>query len=434
MSFIEINGKRHPIPPGESAIGSDSNGFIALQGESITSRHLLIQGTADGQAAVRRADDSAETHINGVRLGPQPTPLLHGDKIELGGYELLFVDERRSGSTQFVSAEELAKYQPLGAKRPQGAGGASNGRLVSLTDGREYTIVGSPLVLGREAGCDVVVTSKRVSRRHAEIVATAQGYLLRDTSTNGTFVNGERIDGERVLRRADVVRVGDDEFRFYVDAVAEAPEGSDPEDLTGAPAADEAPQAEAIQGVPSSVSPDPVEAAPPPPPANRCRVQAGQHHARDSHHSSSPSDPSFERGGATDAAGVAPDWGRVQAGQHHARDSKYTAAGHRWCLAWGRVQAGQYHARDSRSRSWHACPAATGPGASRGSQRRFQRAAVRDSCAGRECRPGQLQRRGVDRRHCFYNSRQASTARGHLDAGRPRLYEWDLHRWRADIG
>ena len=103
MSFIEINGKRHPIPPGESAIGSDSNGFIALQGESITSRHLLIQGTADGQAAVRRADDSAETHINGVRLGPQPTPLLHGDKIELGGYELLFVDERRSGSTQFVS-------------------------------------------------------------------------------------------------------------------------------------------------------------------------------------------------------------------------------------------------------------------------------------------------------------------------------------------
>ena len=265
MSFIEINGKRHPIPPGESAIGSDSNGFIALQGESITSRHLLIQGTADGQAAVRRADDSAETHINGVHLGPQPTPLLHGDKIELGGYELLFVDERRSGSTQFVSAEELAKYQPLGAKRSQGAGGASNGRLVSLTDGREYTIVGSPLVLGREAGCDVVVTSKRVSRRHAEIVATPQGYLLRDTSTNGTFVNGERIDGERVLRRADVVRVGDDEFRFYVDAVAEAPEGSDPEDLAGAPAADEAPQAEAIQGLPSSVSPDPVEAAPLPP-------------------------------------------------------------------------------------------------------------------------------------------------------------------------
>ena len=80
------------------------------------------------------------------------------------------------------------------------------------------------MVFGREAGCDIVVPNKDVSRRHAEIMATPQGYVLVDSSTNGTFVNGERIEMQRVLARADVVRVGDHEFRFYADLATEKPE------------------------------------------------------------------------------------------------------------------------------------------------------------------------------------------------------------------
>ena len=167
MSFLEIDGNRHSIPPGESSIGSDPSNLIALAGEGIAARHLIVQGTDDGQVSVSRLDP-AETSINGVLLGPQPAPLLHGDKIEIGSYELLFVDERRSGSTQFVRAEDLAKLQELALKpkKKKVATTATGGRLVSLTDGREYAIVGT-LVMGREAGCDVVITSKRVSRRHA---------------------------------------------------------------------------------------------------------------------------------------------------------------------------------------------------------------------------------------------------------------------------
>jgi pSer/pThr/pTyr-binding forkhead associated (FHA) protein len=52
------------------------------------------------------------------------------------------------------------------------------------------------MVFGREAGCDIVA-NKDVSRRHAEIMATPQGYVLVDSSTNGTFVNGERIEMQR---------------------------------------------------------------------------------------------------------------------------------------------------------------------------------------------------------------------------------------------
>lgn len=224
MSFLEIDGKRHAIPSGTSLIGSDGSSFIPLSGDGVTDRHLIIQGTADGQTSVARADDDAETFINGVKLGPQPTPLLHGDKIEMGQHELVFVDERRSGSTQFVNADDLAKFKPPGAaKTAASPTAATGGRLVSLTDGREYEVSPS-VVIGRDAGCDVVITSKRVSRRHAEIVATSKGYIVIDTSTNGTFVNGDRIEGERVLARADIIRLGDDEFRFYADAASQPSE------------------------------------------------------------------------------------------------------------------------------------------------------------------------------------------------------------------
>jgi pSer/pThr/pTyr-binding forkhead associated (FHA) protein len=223
MAFLELAGQRLAIRPGESVIGSDAASAIRVTGSGVLPRHAYLQATPDGQIVIRRADNAAELRINGVRLGPQPTPLLHGDKIEMGTHELLFVDERRSGSTQYMQAMPggAAGSAPGRAveRKPTAATG---GRVVSLTDGREYFVQRS-LVIGRDASCDVVVTNKDVSRRHAEIVTTATGYIVVDSSTNGTFVNGQRVNGQMVLARADVIRVGTSEFRFYADTAAAAP-------------------------------------------------------------------------------------------------------------------------------------------------------------------------------------------------------------------
>src|SRR6185503_5782179 len=149
-------------------------------------------------------------------------PLLHGDKVQVGQFELLFVDERRSGSTQYVQAVDPNKLQGAKPGKKTVPTGTTGGRIVSLTDGREYAITGQSLVMGRDANSDVVVNGKNVSRRHAEIMASPKGYLLVDSSTNGTFVNGERVPGQRLLGRADVIRLGDEEFRFYADAASAA--------------------------------------------------------------------------------------------------------------------------------------------------------------------------------------------------------------------
>src|SRR5213082_2208039 len=266
MALLELGGKRFTIPVGEVTLGSDASCAISLAGAAVLPQHALVQGQADGQVIIRKASPTADVLINGVRLGAEPTPLLHGDKVEVGGHELTFVDERRSGSTQFVKA-----FTPATAEGPAKGGvkppaiGVTGGRVVSLTDGREYVITGASLVFGREAGSDVVVPGKDVSRRHAEIVHTPKGYLLVDSSTNGTFVNEERVEGQRILARADVIRLGDEQFRFYADvAPATAPPPPPPGPAASPPwAAPPPPEAQPTGG--------PGQATPPPGATERLR-------------------------------------------------------------------------------------------------------------------------------------------------------------------
>src|SRR5436309_2336650 len=243
MPLLELGDRKFSLPVGEVALGSDAACAIPLTGAGVLPLHAMLQGQPDGQVVIRKATPAAEVLINGVRLGAEPTPLLHGDKVELGGHELTFVDERRSGSTQFVQKVQLPEAMaPVRAPAKPGATTNTGGRVVSLTDGREYVITSTSVVFGREAGSDIVVPGKDVSRRHAEIVQTAQGYLLVDSSTNGTFVNGERVRGQRILRRADVIGIGGQGCRFYADAVpAAAPPAPQAGPAAGTPLAGQAP-------------------------------------------------------------------------------------------------------------------------------------------------------------------------------------------------
>jgi pSer/pThr/pTyr-binding forkhead associated (FHA) protein len=206
------------VATGDTVIGSAPWCAIVLEGEGVRPHHAVVQGTAEGAAAIRTAGEDAEVSINGVRLGTDPTPVLHGDKIQIFGHEILAVDPQRAGNTQLFDSGAFADLPPVqAAKSPPGPTG---GRVVCLTDGREYTVKSEPLVFGRDAACDVVVTAGDVSRRHAEIQVSPEGYVLMDLSVNGTFVNGKRVGRSHLLARADVIRIGTDEFRFYADAAA----------------------------------------------------------------------------------------------------------------------------------------------------------------------------------------------------------------------
>jgi len=80
---------------------------------------------------------------------------------------------------------------------------------------------GFPALVGREAGLSVILESSSVSRQHAEFLQQNGQLLIHDLgSTNGTFVNHERISGSRELNPGDVVRFADVEFRLQQDKAA----------------------------------------------------------------------------------------------------------------------------------------------------------------------------------------------------------------------
>lgn len=72
-----------------------------------------------------------------------------------------------------------------------------------------------PVLVGRESDLTVMLDSDNVSRQHAEIYLRQSLLMIRDLgSTNGTFVNHERINGDQALRTGDVIRFADVEFRL----------------------------------------------------------------------------------------------------------------------------------------------------------------------------------------------------------------------------
>jgi len=263
MALLEMGGRRFTLPQGEVLLGADPSCAIPLAVPGVLPKHAKLKSLPDGQVVITKAVPEADVLINGVRLGAEPTPLLHGDKVEVGGQELTFVDERRSGSTQYVQAMsapqamERAKAEAKGGKITVNTGG----RVVSLTDGREYAVAGTSLVFGRDASCDVVVAGKDVSRRHAEIMQTPKGYLIVDSSTNGTSVNDTRIEGQRLLARADVITIGEEKFRFYADTAAAPPNPPPPSPGPTASAPSAVPPAkgeklrETVHGVPAAPRP-----------------------------------------------------------------------------------------------------------------------------------------------------------------------------------
>jgi pSer/pThr/pTyr-binding forkhead associated (FHA) protein len=223
MLHLQIDGEKYPIAAGETVIGSAADSTVVLSGEGVRPRHAVLQGSSPG-VAIRPLETEAEVRVNGVRTGAEPTPLLHGDKIGIGSHELLVVDTTRAGSTQLFDSGAFADLAPPPTSR--GAGTKTGGRLVCLTDGREYNVGGGPLSFGRDASSDVVVGGSDVSRHHAEIRSEPNGYMLLDLSVNGTYINGQRMGKTHLLARADVIRIGHDEFRFYAEAAAVSPKST----------------------------------------------------------------------------------------------------------------------------------------------------------------------------------------------------------------
>jgi pSer/pThr/pTyr-binding forkhead associated (FHA) protein len=121
----------------------------------------------------------------------------------------------------------LAKVDPL-----QDAPGADDDVVVSVGDlatgvaslivrsgaqaGEAFALRDELTRLGRHPESEISLDDITVSRRHAEVERSASGYVARDAgSLNGTYLNGQRIDEEVLLRQGDELQVGKFRLVFF---------------------------------------------------------------------------------------------------------------------------------------------------------------------------------------------------------------------------
>lgn len=131
------------------------------------------------------------------------------------------------------------------------------------TPGATFSLEGDQLIIGRDSSSGVAINDAEISRKHARLTFQGGKYVLEDLgSTNGTFVNGQRLASPVVLKPGDVVSFGEQIVLMY-------------EALSADPGATVMSQRKNIPPRPTA-APAPVyqaPAAPPPAPAYSAPMQ-----------------------------------------------------------------------------------------------------------------------------------------------------------------
>jgi pSer/pThr/pTyr-binding forkhead associated (FHA) protein len=121
--------------------------------------------------------------------------------------------------TTSAPAPEATGFHPVG---PGGRAAATDAFLVVQRGGgldphERFDLFGG-LSIGRSADADVRIEDRFASGIHARVYSRGSSYYVEDmNSTNGTYVNGERLGGEASLSDLDEIRIGDTEFRFEME-------------------------------------------------------------------------------------------------------------------------------------------------------------------------------------------------------------------------
>jgi predicted component of type VI protein secretion system len=84
------------------------------------------------------------------------------------------------------------------------------------TPGATFSLEGDQLTIGRDSSSAVAINDAEISRKHARMTFQGGKYVIEDLgSTNGTFVNGQRLVSAVVLKSGDVVSFGEQIVLMY---------------------------------------------------------------------------------------------------------------------------------------------------------------------------------------------------------------------------
>lgn len=218
-------GRRFELKDDRTLMGRDSTANISIDAAApmVSRRHAEIHRQNNGGFVIIDLNSFNGTLVNDQRIN-QPTPLHDGDCVQfaVGGPIFRFINPAiappKQRSSTGTAVRELAAALPADAgiglhtiisrsrtERPAPPAVASDVQLLF-----ERTFDGKrDLSVGRDPENDIQLDGLLISKHHARFINSDQGVLIEDVgSTNGIYVNGQRVRGRHLVQSQDVVQIG----------------------------------------------------------------------------------------------------------------------------------------------------------------------------------------------------------------------------------
>jgi pSer/pThr/pTyr-binding forkhead associated (FHA) protein len=252
-------GKEWVLDAGQNFIGRSERANIPLFGDmNVAPMHACIVRQGANQFLLADGGSPMGTFLNGQRV--QQAPLFHGAIITVGSYNLEFLVKNQKAPVRGPEAYPGQAYpiggqgygapgpgpiqghpqpvpgygqQPVGpmqapqapmqgsmptAAYPAAPAPQAPATAFTLTaldgplSGQRFPVSG-PMDVGREGSPIPLSFDSQTSRRHASLKPDTMGLMVTDQgSTNGTFVNGQRVQSQ-TLRSGDLLKIGATTFR-----------------------------------------------------------------------------------------------------------------------------------------------------------------------------------------------------------------------------
>jgi len=225
------SGRAHSIPSHGMVIGRNDECDLVFQSKGVSRRHAVIRHAGSGFTVT---DESVNgTYVNGERVD-RVQLLAHGDTLRIGDEELRVESDVRqsssSDSTVAIKKAERATEILLPTIPPPTRAKATPSKpvLASLEvvrgdmSGSSFPITRPVCAIGRGEHNEVVLRDESVSSSHSTLLLKGNTWYVVDLrSANGTFVDGYRVAGERVLPAGCSLRLGEIKLVFRPGAMRE---------------------------------------------------------------------------------------------------------------------------------------------------------------------------------------------------------------------
>lgn len=199
--LVDPSGKEHRLRPGETVLGRQ--GDLVFEDTRVSRRHAQITSAGDS-LAIEDLGSTNGTSLNGARLtAGEKKPLSNGDKVSLGGFELIL---GLPGEANRTLAAFAGKTSAIAAPPTIGQIKA----VLTLPD-RDVSLRAGSTTFGRRDGNDLVISDPHVSGKHGLFEADDSGVYLTDLgSTNGTLLNDAKLtaNSRTQLREGDRITLG----------------------------------------------------------------------------------------------------------------------------------------------------------------------------------------------------------------------------------